>query len=184
MKSVCKICNAWMLKHREYNGYLKCHSCGYMRKEYIVPIAKSELLMGRDKQYPGEYTQEISDNLDQLLIPMNQIRAAYNKPMIVSSGWRPPEINANTPGAAPQSKHMIGLAVDIVDIDGSLRIWLLQNLQLLKDLNIYLENFNWTPRWCHLQLGGPGSGKRIFVPNLEPASQHVWDNSYDSSFDT
>jgi len=66
-----------------------------------MPISKDELLKGRDKQYPNDYTQEISDNLDKLLIPLNKIRDAYGKPMTIDSGWRPPSINGSTPGAAP-----------------------------------------------------------------------------------
>ena len=30
-------------------------------------ITKDEILMGRDKKYPEEYTKEISDNIDKLL---------------------------------------------------------------------------------------------------------------------
>lgn len=149
-----------------------------------MPISKDELLKGRDKQYASDYTQEISDNLDKLLIPLNQIRDAYNKPMIVSSGWRPPQINAKTPGAAPQSKHMIGLACDIIDADGSLMNWVLQNLQLLKDLDIYMENFNYTPNWVHFQLGGPGSGKRIFIPSSNPPTSSRWDGTYSDDYNT
>jgi len=147
-------------------------------------LAKSELLMGRDTQYPTDYTQEISDNLDKLLIPMNQIRTIWAKPMIVNSGWRPPSINAETPGAAKASKHMIGLAVDISDTDGSLWSWVLQNLDLMQQLGIYFEDKRWTPDWVHFQLGAPGSGKRIFVPSSAPASApDAWDGQYDSKYD-
>lgn len=182
-KNTCSICLAYMVQHLKKIGYLTC-SCGFMKKEYTnMTISKDELLMGRDKKYADEYTQEISDNLDKLLIPMNQIRAAYNKPMIVSSGWRPAAINAKTPGAAKTSKHMIGLAADIVDTDGNLRKWVLQNLQLMKDLDIYLENFNFTPGWVHFGLGPPNSGKRIFIPSPTEPLQVVWDGIYDKKFD-
>lgn len=148
-----------------------------------MPIAKSELLMGRDTQYASEYTQEISDNLDRLLIPMNKVRDAYGKPMKVNSGWRPPEINGTTPGAAAHSKHMIGLAVDIADADDGLMHWVLENLDLMKQLGLYFEDFRWTPTWTHFQLGPPSSGKRIFVPSSAPASApDRWDGKYDSSF--
>ena len=147
-------------------------------------IAKSELLMGRDTQYPNDYTQEISDNLDRLLVPMNQIRTAYGIPMDVSSGWRPPSINAATPGAATHSKHMTGDACDIKDPDGALMRWVLANLDLMKTLNIYFEDFRWTPNWVHFQFGPPASGKRIFVPNSHPAlAPSRWDGQYDHAMD-
>lgn len=147
-------------------------------------ISKDELLDGRDKKYPADYTQEISDNLDQLLVPMNQIRTSWGKPMTVTSGWRPPSINGATPGAAKNSKHMQGLAVDIYDADGSLWSWVLQNLSTMKDLGIYFEDRRWTPSWVHFQVGPPASGKRIYVPSSAPAiAPDNWDGEYDHSFD-
>lgn len=147
-------------------------------------ISKDELLKGRDQQYPNDYTQEISDNLDKLLIVMNQIRSAWGKPMTVDSGWRPPSINASTPGAATHSKHMLGLAVDIADADGSLWSWVLENLELMQQLGIFFEDRRWTPNWVHFGLGAPASGKRIFVPNANRASApDAWDGEYDHQYD-
>lgn len=147
-------------------------------------ISKDELLNGRDKQYASDYTQEISDNLDRLLIPMNEIRTAWGQPMTVNSGWRPPSINASTPGAAKHSKHMIGLAVDISDTDGSLWTWVLQNLDLMQKLGIYHEDRRYSPSWVHFQFGAPNSGKRIFIPSAAPAKDpDNWDGQYDSKYD-
>lgn len=152
-------------------------------------ISKDELLKGRDKQYPDDYSDEISANLDELLIQLNQIRSAYGKPMIVSSGWRPPSINGSTPGAAAHSKHMDGLAADIQDLDGSLWSWVLKNLQLMQDLGIYMEHKWWTSSddnggWVHFGLGAPKSGKRIFIPSTDrPHSKKWWNGEYDHAFD-
>ena len=147
-------------------------------------ISKQELLQGRDIQYSSDYTQEISDNLDKLLIPLNQVRAAYGKPMTVNSGWRPPSINTSTPGAAKKSKHMSGLAADIADPNGEVWAWVMQNLCLLKSLGIHMEDKRWTPTWVHFQLGGPASGKRIFIPDTSRAkAPDAWDGKYDSSYD-
>lgn len=148
-------------------------------------ITKSELLKGRDKAYPKDYTAEISSNLDRLLIAINKVRAAYGLPMIVASGWRPPSLNASTPGAATHSKHMLGLAVDIEDKDGKLMKWVLNNLKLMQELGLYLEDFRWTPNWVHFGLGAPGSGKRIFVPSASRAqAPDRWDGKYDHQFDS
>lgn len=150
-----------------------------------MAISKDELLKGRDKQYPKEYTKEISDNLDKLLVAVNQIRSAYATPMTVTSGWRPAEINASTPGAAKKSKHMIGLAVDIQDKDNRLMNWVLANLKLMKQLDIYVEDFRWTPGWVHFQLGKPTSGKRIFVPSADRAqAPDRWNGEYNHAHDS
>lgn len=147
-------------------------------------IAKSEFLMNRDQQYQRDYTQEISDNLDRLLVPLNRVRSAWDKPMVVTSGWRPPELNALIPGAATHSKHMIGLAADISDPDGSLWAWVLENLPLLQSLGLYLEDKRWTPSWVHFQLVAPQSGHRIFKPSADRAvAPGVWDGVYDPKFD-
>lgn len=147
-------------------------------------ITKNELLMGRDKQYASDYTKEISDNLDKFLVVLNKIRAAYNAPMRVNSGWRPPSINASTPGAATRSRHLLGLACDFHDPDKKIWNWCLKNLQLLKDLNVFIEDRRWTPTWTHMQLGPPSSGRRIFIPGTQKAlAPDQWDGVYDRSFD-
>lgn len=146
-------------------------------------ISKDEILMGRDKQYPKDYTQEISDNIDNLLKIINQIRTAYNKPMIVASGWRPPSINEDTANAAKSSNHLKGLAVDIKDTDGKLWAWVLINLDLMKRLGVYMEDKRWTPTWVHFQIVPPKSKKRIYVPSTAPAkADDIWDGQYDSKY--
>ena len=127
-------------------------------------ISKKEILMGRDVQYPTDYTKEISDNIDKLLIPLNKFREIYGKPMTVSSGWRPPSVNAGIANAAKRSNHMLGLACDFLDTDGALDKFCMENLNVLKDLGLYLEHPDATKGWCHLQCVPPKSGNRVFRP--------------------
>jgi len=147
-------------------------------------ITKDELLMGRDKLFPQDYTQQISDNLDELLLKLNKVREAYGKPMKVASGWRPPAVNASTKNAAPNSNHMTGHAADIADADGELWKWVVQNLQLMADLGLYMEDKRWSPSWTHFQNLPPKSKKRIYVPSAAlPIAPSIWDGRYDSKFD-
>src|ERR1051325_3331321 len=127
-------------------------------------ITKDELIMGRDKTYPADYTHEISANRDKLLIAVNKLRAAYNNPMYVSSGWRPPDINAATPGSAKRSNHMLGLAVDFKDTDGTIDAWCMANQDKLAVFGLWLEDPGSTIGWCHVQCIAPGSGHRVFKP--------------------
>lgn len=183
---VCKLCLGWMQIHPENEDFRKCPTCGFCKriKEKKMFITKEELLKGRDKTYPNDYTQEVSDNLDELLPVINQVRDAYGIPMTVTSGWRPPSLNAITPGAANHSLHEQGLAVDILDTDGKLMEWVLENLQLMKDLGIYLEDFRYTPNWVHFGIRSPKSGHRIFVPSSAPPKDpNRWDGAYNHSFD-
>jgi len=149
-----------------------------------MPILKEEMLKGLDVLYPIEYTQQISDNIDKFLIPMNGIRSAYGIPMTVDSGWRSQKVNEECGGAA-SSKHLIGLAVDIQDLDCKLWTWVIDNLELMQKLEIYFEDKRWTAHWVHFQLGGPRSGHRIYIPNDKPApAPSIWSGVYDHKFDS
>lgn len=147
-------------------------------------ITMQELTMGRDKQFPKDFTKEIQQNLNVLLEKLNIIRAKYGAPMIINSGWRSPTINAATPGAAKASKHLVGLAADIRDEDGKFWAWCIENLELLQELGCYLENKRYTKNWTHVQIGAPASGRRIFRPsNSPPPHPELWDEVYDTKFD-
>ena len=149
-----------------------------------MAISLSELVMGRDLKYPKDYTKQVQQNLQVLLLKINVIRTKYGKPMTVSSGWRPAELNAATPGAAKTSKHIVGLAVDIQDTDGELFKWCLLNLPLIQELGFYLEDKRYTKNWVHFGIGAPASGKRIFRPSSGPVPHpELWDGKYDSQFD-
>lgn len=172
----------YLLDHPMKKYYKKCLTCGNTKECYM--ISKDELLQGRNLTYKDEYTKEISDNLDILLQKINVVRTAYGKPMKVNSGWRPAAINANTPGAAKASKHTLGLAVDIADDNKDLWSWCLQNLELLSQLNLFLEDKRWCATWVHFGVGAPLSGKRIFVPSSDrPSSPDVFDGIYDHKYD-
>lgn len=125
-------------------------------------ITREEVLMGRDKDYPLDTEQEV--NLEHLLECLNKFRKAYGKPMVVSSGYRPAAVNAKVKGAAKKSNHIMCLACDFRDLDGSLDEWCLQNLDVLEECGLYLESPLHTPNWCHLQAKAPKSGNRVFIP--------------------
>lgn len=120
-------------------------------------ITKAEILMGRDKTYAVDYTQEISDNIDKLLPALNLFREAYGIAMVVSSGWRPESINKSV-GGASKSNHMIGLACDFKDHDGKITEFALKMDQegKLKEWGLWLENPKNTPGWCHLDVKNRG----------------------------
>ncbi len=124
-------------------------------------ISRDEVLMGRDKAYP--LTQDLEENLDTLLRALNKFRALYGKPMVVSSGYRPGPFNAAAHGAA-HSNHMVCMACDFHDSDGSFAAWCLRNLNLLEEAGVWLEDPRYTHGWVHLQAVPPRSGNRVFIP--------------------
>ncbi len=124
-------------------------------------VTRDEILNGQEQKNPLTSTME--GNLRRLLAALNKLRLAYNKPMLVSSGYRPPEHNKKV-GGAPNSCHLTCEAVDFRDKDGELKKWLLANLDILADCGLYMEHPDATPTWCHLQIRMPNSGHRVFKP--------------------
>jgi len=143
-------------------------------------FTRSEILMGRDVQYPISPTQ--SRNLDLLIEALNPIREAWGRAMILSSGYRPSQINQSA-GGAKMSAHMSCQAVDIVDKDGSFAEWCLNNLDILEECGVYLEDPRYTyivdeegnrvGGWVHLDIRGPKSGNRVFIPYSGPIKLKV-----------
>lgn len=131
-----------------------------------MSITKAEILMGRDLQYASDYTLEISNNIDKLLIPLNKFRELYGKSITISSGWRPPSINAKV-GGASHSNHCVGLAADLHDPDGKIDEFAqeLDKSGKLKELGLWLENPKNTSGWCHLDIKDRGDrASNIFNP--------------------
>lgn len=85
---------------------------------------------------------------------------------IVTSGWRPPDINATTPFAKPRSLHLRCQAVDLYDPDGDLDEWLLSEdgQRVMTDLGLWHEHPAATKGWAHVQTRPPASKRRTFYP--------------------
>ena len=145
-------------------------------------ISLADYWMGRDVEFAADLTDEIVNNAHVLLERVNGLlaRAAQDdvEPGVepdtgtaVSSGWRPKPVNDTIPNAAPTSKHITGLAIDLCDTlpERPLARWCLRNRAVLRELGLWLEDPRWTPTWVHLQSLPPGSGDRVFVPSTAPA---------------
>jgi uncharacterized protein YcbK (DUF882 family) len=116
-------------------------------------------------------------NLEVLLTRMNKIRTAWNKPMIVTSGYRSMHDHLRIysqiatkrgqvfdPSKVPmQSNHLKGAAVDISDPDGKLYDWCQANKNILEEVGLWCEEKDDQAR-VHFQIFPPKSGKRFFKP--------------------
>src|SRR5262249_29259547 len=116
------------------------------------------------EKYPSELTPEIESNATELLRRVNDLLDVFGQQRAVRSGWRPAEVNAATPNAAPKSKHMLGQAIDLEDDEGDLDQWCLDNAKELARLGLFQEHPACTKSWVHLQSVPPKSGKRVFWP--------------------
>lgn len=153
----CSLCSSYMNPKQDLPGVLAC-SCGYRKAE--KPCITLEMyLMGREKTYPKELTQEIINNINCLLDKVNLLLFELGvKEAKVSSGWRPAAINSATPNAAKRSLHMTGKAIDILDNkEQSLANLIVSKPELLKNYELWIEDPAHTKgkntNWVHLDIG-------------------------------
>ncbi len=113
------------------------------------------------KYPPGPSTVANAIDLSERL---NRLMLYWERPIILTSGYRPAAINSQVKGAALKSHHIVCAAADISDEDGALDAFCMSDLPMLEHLGLWLEHPDSTPGWCHLQLLPPRSGNRVFKP--------------------
>lgn len=132
-------------------------------------ISTRELLAGN---IITDLSIEQQHNLEDLKAKLNIIRLAWNKPMIITSGFRTiyqhrliysKQGNDKPPMG---SQHLQGKAADVADPYGALGMWLHQNPDVLEQADLYCEITNGP--WQHFQTAPfksykPG-GTRWFNP--------------------
>jgi hypothetical protein len=140
-------------------------------------ITKVDYLQGRDALYPEELTPKILNSIEQTVKLVNSLLAVMEaegmkleahpvSQSLITSGWRPPQINRQVKGAAPKSKHMTGEAVDLYDPEGDIDNFLMsgQGQRVLASLGLYIEHPACTKAYSHIQIIPPKSGARVFYP--------------------
>src|SRR3990167_2219725 len=113
--------------------------------------------MGRDITHANELTEEIQRNAQVTVDKANQLlaRAGRNDINTVNSGWRPQGVNDATRNSATGSSHLTAEAVDLPDLDRTLCEWAVDNLDILRDIGLWMEDPRWTPTWLHIQTKPP-----------------------------
>ncbi len=110
-------------------------------------ISRIEILKGYEIDHP--LTKQMEGFLAILLERLNLVRSDWGKPMIITSGYRPPFLNTKV-GGAPNSAHLTCRAVDIADPKGTLKAWLTP--EKLTKYGLWMEDPAATPTWVHLQI--------------------------------
>lgn len=123
-------------------------------------ISLEDYWMGRDKKYPP--SPETIFNATILIDKINELEKIYGEKLKLTSGYRPAAINAITSGAAKDSAHLTGEAVDFSDPHGELGEWCLDNIKILVSLELYMEAPKSAWDHVHLQIRKPASGARVF----------------------
>jgi len=140
-------------------------------------ITLANYWMGRDKTHPMDLSTLVYRNAEVLVSLINKLLPLAEADgvkfeihprtkSIISGGWRPPAINSSTKGAAVNSKHITGQAVDVYDPDGDFDEWLIseRGIKALEQIGLWIEHPASTKGWTHLQSVPPGSKRRVFYP--------------------
>lgn len=140
---------------------------GGARRVHVVVekvITLADYYMGRDVTYASSLTDALRKNAIETVRRANMLLDTFGQQRKVNSGWRPPQVNAQTPGAAIFSRHMTCEAVDLADPLGDLDAWLYNDTGRLQELQLWMESPTATPGWCHVQIVAPRSGNLVFIP--------------------
>lgn len=112
----------------------------------IAELTKSDT--ATKKKINNQPTKQIETNLNQLVDNiLDPLREAYGEPIIVSSGYRCPELNKAV-GGATSSQHTLGQAADIhtksnTKEDNKKLFDLIKDLQLPYDQLINEYGYKW-----------------------------------------
>jgi hypothetical protein len=113
-------------------------------------------------------------NLEDLLKRINLVGDIWGQPMTVTSGYRTMQHHlaiyakkgiTDKSKIPMQSRHLYGMAVDILDEDGKLHHWLQNDpigITILEKAELWCENRQGP--WQHFQIVPPKSGSRWFNP--------------------
>lgn len=138
-----------------------------------MSITLKEYLTASNKYPDREKHKEVnSDNANRLLNAinsfLNEIKA--KGPFVISSGFRPSEVNAQIANAAKKSLHTQCLAIDLLDDkDQTLGKLCASKPDLMRKYGLFLEDLGSTvgknTNWVHLDLGTRADREsRIFKP--------------------
>lgn len=105
--------------------------------------------------------KQVLSNSRVLLTRVNKLLGMLelDAPVEVSSGYRDADYNVKI-GGARRSSHVLGMAVDLRDVDNRLKPLITE--EMLIECELFMESPIHTPTWLHLQTRPTNS--RIFLP--------------------
>ena len=112
---------------------------------------------------------EIIEHIEELIEFMDGVRAAWGGPLIVTSGYRCPELNKAV-GGSKKSAHQAGYAVDCVPANNKKKKFFEFCKEYLKDRDfdeLLFERNNRGSIWCHIALKSIDGKQRRKIRTLE-----------------
>lgn len=123
----------------------------------ITPISLEEYIQSY-RTAGLSISQEMLDNAITLISRVNRFMDSFGERRSLYNGWKP-AIDGN-----PNSRFKTMQAIAILDYDGDLDQYCMDNQKLLEACGLWAEHPATTRGWCHLQCVPPKSGRRIFYP--------------------
>ena len=115
-------------------------------------------------------TPEVKEHIEELIEVLDGIREKWGSAIIVSSGYRCPELNAKL-GGVKTSGHLTGYAVDMVPANNHKTKFFEFMKEYLKDKNIEFDELllerNTKSTWIHFALYGMQGKQRKKIKTLE-----------------
>lgn len=112
---------------------------------------------------------EIIEHIEELIELMDDVRTAWGGPLIVTSGYRCPQLNKNV-GGAKTSAHLTGYAVDCVPANNKKKEFFEFCKKYLKDRDfdeLIFERNSKGATWIHIALKSIDGKQRKKIKTLE-----------------
>jgi hypothetical protein len=106
---------------------------------------------------------DVLANLRRVAAVLEQVRALVGGPVLVSSGYRSPAVNAAV-GGAKSSAHLLGLAADI-NVPGMAPRAL---AKLIRDSDIQFDQLIYEGTWVHIGLSASVPRREVLTATFAP----------------
>lgn len=117
-------------------------------------------------------TPEVLSNLTRLATVLEDVRARLGKPIIITSGYRSPELNKAVPGSSWKSMHQYGLAADFICPGFGSPLYV---CRAIADTNIqYDQLIHEFGNWVHFGLS-VGAPKRELLTAKKGPDGTIWE---------
>ncbi|WP_341715224.1 D-Ala-D-Ala carboxypeptidase family metallohydrolase [Limnobacter sp.] len=125
---------------------------------------------------PNNPNPDQIDNLKELCINILQpIRSSFDKPLIISSGYRSPEVSLKI-GSSFKSQHCEGKAADF-EIPGvsneDLALWIKNNLQFDQLILEFHTKSDPNSGWIHCSWNGADNRNQTLIAYRDPEDGKV-----------
>lgn len=104
---------------------------------------------------------EVIENLYLLAMALEEVRARLGRPIVISSGYRSPALNAAV-GGAPNSAHVLGYAADLTCPGFGAPLSVCKAIATLPGFR-YDQVIHEFGGWCHLSIDPRGRMQTLTI---------------------